>query len=227
MQRGEAETSRQEGEGKREEKERARALLDSARKKGYQTIEATVGKATTELKVIGESREKAEGSLAKLGAAGDKIKEEVDTKVVESQVSLPASPSVLTCQAKVQQLLDDTPDTISTLVKELVRKSPTPALSSSSSTTGSASIITPTARSITPPSADPLYIDEAAAEQHEHNDEPESDISPLCYCQPAQRPLQGTISNYSTSSEISTRPSHAPTNTSYLYPAPTAITCPR
>jgi len=39
-------------------------------------------KATTELKVIGESREKAEGSLTKLGAARDKIKEEVDTKVV-------------------------------------------------------------------------------------------------------------------------------------------------
>ena len=57
-------------------------MLDSARKQGYQTIEATMDKATTELKVIGESREKAEGSLTKLGAARDKIKEEVDTKVV-------------------------------------------------------------------------------------------------------------------------------------------------
>jgi len=186
-----------------------------------------VGKATTELKVIVESREKAEGSLAKLGAAGDKIKEEVDTKVVESQVSLPASPSVLTCQAKVQQLLDDTPDTVSTLVKELVQKSPTPALSSSSSTTGSTSIITPTARSITPPPADPLYIDEAAAEQHEHNDEPESETLAALLLPAGAKTIAREDSKYSTYSEISTRPSHAPTNTSYLYPAPTAITCPR
>jgi len=70
-----------------------------------------MGKATTELKVVSESREKAEGSLAKLGAAGDKMKEEVHTKVVELQVSLPASPSVLTCQVKAQKLLEDTPDT--------------------------------------------------------------------------------------------------------------------
>lgn len=111
MQREEAETTGQEGEGKREQKERDRALLDSARQQGYKTIEATMGKATTELKVINESREEAEGSLAKLGAAGDKMKEEVDTKVVELQVRLPAPPSVLTCQAKAQNLLDDTPDT--------------------------------------------------------------------------------------------------------------------